>query len=124
MGLRDSITAMATGTYTVTREPAGTYEAGRYVRLSAATPPIAPTTFDIVASIQPLRGRELADLPEGQRGDELRMIYTVTELRTRSASSESDVVTIDGEPWTVIRVERWQSFGAVHYQAYCSHAAP
>lgn len=80
-------------------------------------------TFAIVASIQPVRGRELADLPEGQRGDEIKVVYTTTEVQTRMPGFEPDVITIDGEPWTLIRSERWESFGSVHWRAYCARTA-
>src|SRR5690606_5003111 len=84
--------------------------------------PGASTTFSIVASVQPATGRDLRDLPEGQRGDEVRVIYTISELRTRSPAGEPDAVTLDGEPWTVINVKRWESFGEVHFVAMACRA--
>lgn len=113
--MRGAIASLATGTYTVTRVSAGTYTQGRHT-------PGAPTAFVIVASIQPATGRELRDLPEGQRGDEVIAIYTTTEIRTREPGGEPDVITYGGEPWTVIRVKRWESFGAVHFEALAARA--
>lgn len=66
--------------------------------------------FTITAGIQPLRGRELQDLPEGQRADETRILYTTTPLRTRQPGAEADLVTIDGEVWRVDTVDSWPSY--------------
>ncbi len=55
-------------------------------------------------------------LPEGRRGDETRVLYTATELRLGATGSiDPDVVTIDGEPWEVVKIDRWQHFGETHY---------
>jgi hypothetical protein len=118
VSLRDSIASLASGTYTVTRTEAGARVQGRYT-------PGPSTTFEIVASIQPATGRQLRDLPEGQRGDETVAIYTVTELRTRhpgSPGNEPDLVTYRGEPWTVTQVKRWESFGEVHFECLAVRA--
>lgn len=116
MSLLDSITAFLTpgSPYTVTRKAAGAYSTGYYA-------PGATTTFAIAASVQPVTGRDLRSLPEGQHAEESRVIYTATELRTRTPTTEPDVITIDGDPWEVTRVERWE-FGTdtTHYRAYAS----
>jgi len=78
------------------------------------------STFSIVASVQPVTGRELKDVPEGQRGDEVRVIYTQTELHMRKAGFQPDVVTLDGEPYEVYKVERFDAFGDTHYRAYAA----
>lgn len=110
MSLRDSITSLASGTYTITRTASGTYDAtGAYTQGGLSS-------FDIVASIQPATGRQLRDLPEGQRGDEVVAVFTITELRTRTPTTEPDTVAYRGEPWTLITVKRWDSFGATHYE--------
>lgn len=115
MSLRDSIASLASGTYTVTRTVAGTRTVGRYT-------PGAATTLEIVASIQPATGRQLRDLPEGQRGDETVAIFTVTPLLTRSPTTEPDVVTYRGEPWTVVTSKLWESFGDSHYECMAQRA--
>lgn len=101
----------ATGTYAVSRRGPGTLTAGRLTRA-------AGTTLSISASVQPVDGRTLQALPEGQRAEESRVIYTATELRTRGPAGEADDVTIDGEPWTVTRVERWDGFGETYFRAF------
>jgi hypothetical protein len=120
MSLRDSITSLASGTYTVTRTDTGT-RVGNFGRYTAGD----ASTFEIVASIQPATGRQLRDLPEGQRGDETIAIYTKTEIRTRSPGepgNEPDVIAYRDEPWTVTQVKRWESFGAVHFEALAVRA--
>jgi len=72
------------------------------------------------ASVQPVDGATLQDLPEGQRTDELRLIFTTTALKARTPTTEPDVVTIDGEPWIIIRAKRWRAFGGAHTEAYAA----
>lgn len=110
MSLLDVIGRFRTATsYTVTRAGAGTYTAGRYVAAS-------PSTFTITASVQPVTGRELLALPEGQRAEDLRVLYTATALRTRDANGAADSIAIGGENYTVIRVETWSGVTAGHYR--------
>jgi hypothetical protein len=110
VSVTDSILSFLTGTYAVTRAATGSYSGGRYSAGST-------TTFNIDAVIQPATGRVLDSLPEAQRGGEVRSIWTLTELRTRTPSSAPDVVTIDGEAWVVTTVKRWESFDPTYYFA-------
>lgn len=121
MSLNGAIASLATGTYQVTRTAAGTRDHGRHM-------PGAVTTFAIVAGIDPMTGRALQDLPEGQRGDEAIKVYTTTRLRTR-AEGEPDRIAYDppGEPtsgqlWTVTTVSTLEGFGEVHYEAVACRA--
>lgn len=114
MSLNGVISSFNTGIYTVAREGSGTYVDG-ILQVGAADTP-----FSIVASIQPASGRDLKNLPEAQHGEETRVVFTTTELRTRTPAGAPDTVMIDGEPWTVVRVERWQHWGTTHYRAYIS----
>jgi hypothetical protein len=114
MALIDAIASLSTpGPYTITRTAAGSYTNGRYTAG-------AESTFTIIASIQPVTGRDLADLPEGQNGDEVRVVFTITELLTRAPGQEPDVITIFGEDFYVYRVKKWQGFGDNHWQAWVS----
>jgi hypothetical protein len=118
MALIDVIFSLQTpGPYTVTRTAAGAYTNGRYDAGSEST-------FTIIASIQPLglaaSGRVLTELPEGQNGDEVRILYTITELLTRSPGQEPDVVTLDGEDYYVVQTARWQAFGNEHWEVLVS----
>lgn len=69
-----------------------------------------PITFQAEMSIQPVTGRNLKLLPEGQYAEESRVIFTETELRTRTHSNDPDLVEIDGESWKVFNVQKWPSF--------------
>lgn len=104
MSLNGVIGVFATGTYTVTRTVTGTYTAGRYT--DGAT-----GTFDITASVQPVSGRDLQFVAEGEHGNEVKVVYTSTPLFTRTPTTSPDKVAIDGETYEVFRVEKWQHFG-------------
>jgi len=114
--LQGVIGAFATGTYSVTRTTAATLVAGRIVAGMASS-------FSISASVQPVEGRDLLAMPEGLRSEETRVVYTTTELRTLTEGHGADVVTIDGDLWTVDKVERWQAFGEQHYRAFVARQA-
>ncbi len=104
MSLSAAILSLSTGTYTVTRyEPA--------TNLSGVVVPGDSESFTIVASVQPLTGRELKSLPEGMRTEEMRALWTPTELRTQGTDNDPDKVTIGSETWEVVRVEPWPELG-------------
>jgi hypothetical protein len=117
MPLSDVITSFYTGTYKVTRTGGGSFTNGVYALGTTST-------FDITASIQPVTGRDLQVLPEGQHANETKVVYTTTELKTRDPSNAGDKITINGEAWEVFRVERWEAFGlnlsGDHYRAFVS----
>jgi len=101
MSLLDVINRFATGTYTVTRRGAGTYDtAGVFVEASSST-------FTITAVLQPLSGRTLDAQPSGQRGVDTRLLHTATLLRTRDGDGAPDVVTIGSESWVVLECQPW-----------------
>lgn len=110
-----AITRFASGTYTVSRYGAPAWADGLATKAS-------PSTFSIVASVQPVGGREIRALPEGRRGNEVRVVYTATLLRTEAAGS-ADIVTIGGEPWEVFKVETWEAWGVTHYRAFVSRTS-
>lgn len=117
MSLRSVIGVFATGNYQVTRRAAGTMLFGRYLPGSAIT-------IDISASVQPVTGRQLRTLPEGQSASETRVIYTTTELKTRTPTTEPDRIRINGEAWDVINVEVWDgNSGSPHYVAMAARQA-
>lgn len=111
MGISEIIDSFRTsdgagdGVYSVSRP-------GAQVRTAGVVSAGAPTTFDIVASVQPASGKELKTLAEGRRTEDVRKIFTATVLRTK------DVVTISGDPFEVFRVEGpWELDGDVHVEA-------
>jgi hypothetical protein len=103
--------------FTVTRTAEGSRPNGRYTPGSAST-------FPIIASVQPVSGRELMILPEAQHVEEVRVVYTATEIKTREPGYEPDKVTIDGAAWTVIRAERWTYGAETYWRALVSRRAP
>jgi len=96
----------------VIRQAVGTYTDGRFV--PAANQP----KVTITAVIQPLSGRELEALPEGQSAEDTRVVFTEYKLVTRTPTSSPDQIEYDGELWRVYQVERWDGLsGSPHYIA-------
>lgn len=106
----------ANGQYVVTRTAAGDYAAtGDYA-------PGSTSTLLITASVQPLDGRENVVLPEGVRVEDVRQIFTATELRVADGLVDEDVVTIpcpDGaSPFHVFKVDGpWTLRSTTSYRA-------
>lgn len=113
MSLNGVIESFATGTYTLTRGTSGVYTDGRYVSA-------APSTTTVEACVQPVSGRKLLPLLEGRRTDEVRVVFTQSELFPVTPSQRADQLTIDGEQWEVFNVERWQHWGETHYRSLVS----
>jgi hypothetical protein len=110
MSLLDVIGDFQTGTYQVTRGTSNGYDV--HGRAIADT----TSTFYIIASVQPLTGRDLLVLTEGQRGEETQWLYTSTEMRTRQTAQAPDVVTVNGKPWTLMSVETWVTPDEIFYR--------
>jgi hypothetical protein len=90
---------------TVTRRSAGTYVSGRFV-------PGTGTDDDAKGNIQPLNGKELLQLAEGDRQRQGLKIYTAFALEN------GDTVTrADGIAYEVQAVEDWTAFAQPHYKA-------
>lgn len=101
-------------TLTVTRTPNAGYDAqGRALTGT-------PTTFTISAVHMPVTGRDLQALPEGDRAEEQRWVFTATKLIPQDAQYAPDVLTIAGEPWVVHTVEQWDFDGDTHYRCRAS----
>lgn len=102
--LGGAINRLATGTFTITRPAASSYVNGR-----AASG--APSTFQIVAVLVPLTGRELMSLPEGERSKErIAFLTRSQEIRTTSAGgATSDVITYKGVAYEIEKVETWDA---------------
>lgn len=115
MSLNGVIASLSTGVYTVTRTTAVPRQLGR-------SQPGVESTFTVTASIQPAAGRQLQDLPEGQRGDETISVFTDVELRTRAPSGAPDIIAYRGEPWAVVTVRVCEGFGETHYECLAQRA--
>lgn len=102
--MRDTIERFSTGTYTVRRAPPATFVSGRRAIGSSYE-------IQVVASVQPLTGRELMRLPEGERTRERMVVFTADALHTQSDDHAGDEIIIDGDVWEVERVENWSTLG-------------
>lgn len=91
----------------------GTYTDGVWV-------PGGEVDVAILASIQPARSRDMQNLPEGRRTKSAFVLYTDTELLTSKDGSnikKADQLTIVGDVFEVMFVERWQNRVIPHYKA-------
>lgn len=92
-----------------------TREAGSYVNGYWSTP--GPTQVTITASVQPANDKQRDNVPEGYDVESVLELGTESLLVIAQAgkASKSDTVNIDGEEYTVIRLERWQNQIIPHY---------
>jgi hypothetical protein len=100
----------------IKRDTAGTWSNGRYTQGTRST------IADVVASFQPLRGKEIEMLPEGDRGKRSGKLYTATEIRAedRTAQLMADQIIYDGDTWEVRSVEK-HTYGG-YYKAIAVRA--
>jgi hypothetical protein len=103
--LSSALTALASGTYVVTRRAASSFSQGRAV---AAT----SETLNVAGSLQPVSGLELQRLAEGIRNRETKAFFTTTLLRTAEPNGhEADVMDIGTAQFEVVQVKPWEFGG-------------
>ncbi len=111
MSVLDSIIDLKTHDLTVIRYAEGSFNTdGLWVKGSS-------TTFVVEACVQPatgmqrvVGGRDMRSDEQGQKTDDVRVVYTPTELKTRDVGFEPDqIVNLEGGTWTVTRVEPYQA---------------
>lgn len=75
---------------------------------------------EILASVQPMNGRDLQLLPEGLRQRDSIKVYTEAELRTANqhVAKQADELQIDSIWYQVHTVSRQRSI-IPHYKAIC-----
>lgn len=123
MSLNDSIDALATGTYTVTRTARGTYTDGVYSGPGATTTLTISAVQESATGLQRVTGGdEMRADEQGRRTNDVRVIYTRTQLFAESDLYEPDIITINGKQYRVWRCEPWdlayyEGSNEVHYQA-------
>lgn len=109
MSVQGAIAApgIKTGDYIVTRQGASSTDGfGRVV--AGAT-----STFSVEASVQPYNGKVLKVLPEGIHEEDVRHVFTTTEMLVRP---RPDRVAIGASTFEVFAVGGpWNAFGGVHY---------
>lgn len=118
MSILQNIYSFQTGVYTVTRRARGVIgDDGIYVQGAA-------TTLEIRAVIQPAReiarvtaGRDMRENEQLQHVDDVMMLHTDTEVKTRTPTTDADIISHEGDEWTVVRVEKWPYRGVFIYQA-------
>lgn len=113
MPYTDSITSLANeSALLVTRRAVSPRIAGR-------DQPPTITSFTIVASVQPITGRELERLSDGKIDSELFTIYTKTELKIGGGGSGllPDLISYLMKTLEVEKLEPWDAFGAKYYKA-------
>lgn len=103
---------------TLRRPDAGSWVDGRWT--SAGT--VTDTT--ITASIQPLTGEEMQELPAGRRLSEAYKMYTSTQVRTvqdAGSNQNADRVVFNGKEYEIHEVNPWQNntnFSIVNHYKY------
>ena len=116
MSRASTISRLRSGTtYTVTRRGQGSYDNNGIYTAAGS-----PSTFSIIASIQPVTGRALEQLPEAYHTDEVRQVFTSTELFAGTPTNAPDELSVDGVTWYVFQVAKWDAHGELHYEAMIS----
>lgn len=120
MSFEDTIADLATGTYTVTRR----LTADATIVDGIYTPDSTPTTFTIVAAVQPARGlpritggRDMLSNEQNQHVVEALVMWTVTEVKERTPLNDPDELVYEGRTYTVVRSERWDAFDEIYWKA-------
>lgn len=107
------------GTYNVTRRAKRGYTSEGYADAENPATTLTPTM-----SVQPMGGG-LKTLPEGRRVEDVRRIFTETQLFDGGDDYEPDVVTIGGEPFVVFDVAGpWDLDGFNHYEVLAARQRP
>ena len=115
MSLNAVISHLRTGTYTVTRPGAPSYDANG-IAVDAAG-----STFDIVAQIQPVTGRMLRTDAMSQYTTDDCVLRTVTPLLATPGAP--DTIAYRGGVWAVREVGTWDGCNITFYRAIISRQA-
>lgn len=103
---RSLIASMNGKNYTLKRKNAGSYVAGKWVDGTLIPSLVA------FASIQPMTGKEMVRIPEGDRNRERKVAYSADLLKVAEPTSgtKADIVTVDGQDFEVESVEPWTDY--------------
>lgn len=100
--------------FTIKRTVAGSYVNGVYIEG-------AESTFDIMASVQPVSGQDLVAIPEGRRASDMVKIYTDADLfgQGDAGSGQSpDRLVWRGKDYEIYTKDVNQSDVINHYKYY------
>ena len=78
-----------------------------------------PGQYYAVGSVQPSPGRDLEQLPEGERTGSFVTIVTTFRLFPLTATTAPDQVIWQGKSYRVQHVEDWSNFGQGFVSAIC-----
>lgn len=118
MSVAPAVDALGGTPITLVREGAGTLVGG-YWQAGATT------NSTVLCSVQAPNGRDLQVLPDGQRADEVRVIFSTNVLRTREPGQwDPDALVFDGFTWRVKNVQTWTAFGGTYYRALVTKVTP
>jgi hypothetical protein len=103
------VEALSDRTLTVTVPSADTVNAaGEIIRGST-------TSQSVRGSLQPATGRDLKGLPEGQRTNETKVLFSTSALRTRDGTKPPYAIAISGEgTFEVVNVADFSSLGGYY----------
>lgn len=80
---------------------------------------VAPTMVDLSIKlvVTPATGRDILQLPEGQRTEATIVAFAADELRGSSVTTgyPGDVIERGGEDWLILNVETWEQ--GTYYRA-------
>lgn len=76
--------------------------------------------FEILASVQPVRGLELTQTLQLDATAQAKVLLTVADLKTGDEDGQTgpDVVEIDGEDYEVHKVEDWRETSLAHRRVW------
>ena len=91
-----------TGSYNITRMNAGSYVDGRYV-------PGTTETLSLKGSMQPIGGRDIEMVEEGERITDYYTFWSLERLSLANTVSlgRADVITINNETYKVVGTRIW-----------------
>lgn len=82
--------------------------------IGAGTPPALSNGFLVPGSVQALGNEELGDNDEGQTGKDIRRLFTVADLRSRTKTTDPDIVELDGNHYRVNTSNRYGTLSGGH----------
>lgn len=106
-------------TLTVTRTASGSYVGGDFT-------PGTTSTLTLTANVQPIKGLELLNFPEGQRTRGILRVYTDVALQTadEATGQAADTFTYNGHTWQVQQVQDYSNSPIPHWRSFAFKVEP